>query len=107
MGDRGVFRDCRFLGYQDTLLLQPAASISSAATSRATTDFIFGGSAAWFEDCSIHATNSGYLTAANTTKDQRYGYVFHKCKITGAPNARTFLGRPWRPWRRRFSWIPK
>ena len=61
------------------------------------TDFIFGGSAAWFEDCDIHVTANGYITAANTTKDQQYGYVFHKCRITGEPNAHTFLGRPWRP----------
>ena len=98
MGDRGVFRDCRFLGYQDTLLAQAGRQYFERCYIAGATDFIFGGSAAWFEDCTIHATGNGYLTAANTTKDQRYGYVFHKCQITGAPDARTVLGRPWRPY---------
>src|SRR5215471_21076987 len=98
MGDRGVFRDCRFLGYQDTLLAQAGRQYFDRCYIAGATDFIFGGSAAWFEDCTIHATANGYLTAANTTKDQRHGYVFHKCKITGAEGVRTFLGRPWRPW---------
>ncbi|HXK07206.1 MAG TPA: pectinesterase family protein [Verrucomicrobiae bacterium] len=98
MGDRGVFRDCRFLGYQDTLLAQAGRQYFERCYIEGAVDFIFGGSAAWFEECTIHATANGYLTAANTTKDQRYGYVFHRCKITGAPGVLTFLGRPWRPW---------
>jgi len=98
MGDRGVFRDCRFLGYQDTLLPQAGRQYFERCYIAGATDFIFGGSAAWFEDCHIHVTANGYITAANTTKDQKYGYVFHKCRITGEPNVRTFLGRPWRPY---------
>jgi pectinesterase len=98
MGDRGVFRDCRFTGYQDTLLPQAGRQYFERCYIEGAVDFIFGGSAAWFEECEIHVTANGYITAANTTKDQRYGYVFHKCKITGEPGARTFLGRPWRPW---------
>ena len=43
-------------------------------------------------------TANGYITAANTTKDQRYGYVFDHAKIDGEPNVKTQLGRPWRPW---------
>ena len=98
MADRGVFRNCRFLGYQDTLLPQAGRQYFERCYIEGAVDFIFGGSAAYFEECEIHATANGYLTAANTTKDQRYGYVFHRCKITGAPNAKTFLGRPWRPY---------
>ena len=98
MGDRGVFRGCRFLGYQDTLLPQAGRQFFERCYIEGAVDFIFGGSAGWFEECTIHATANGYLTAANTTRDQRYGYVFHKCRITGAPGVSTFLGRPWRPW---------
>jgi pectinesterase len=98
MGDRGVFRDCRFTGFQDTLLPQAGRQYFERCYIEGATDFIFGGSTAWFEECDIHVTAGGYITAANTTKDQRYGYVFHKCKITGAPGATTFLGRPWRPY---------
>ena len=98
MGDRGVFRNCRFLGYQDTLLPQAGRQYFEHCYIAGATDFIFGGSAAWFEDCDIHVTANGHITAANTTRDQQHGYVFHKCRITGEPNVRTFLGRPWRPW---------
>src|SRR5664279_1490392 len=98
MGDRGVFRNCRFLGYQDTLLPQAGRQYFDRCHIEGAVDFIFGGSAAYFDRCTIHVTANGYITAANTTKDQRYGYVFDHAKITGAPNVTTFLGRPWRPW---------
>jgi len=98
MGDRGVFRDCRFTGFQDTLLPQAGRQYFERCHIEGATDFIFGGSTAWFEECTIHVTANGYITAANTTKDQRYGYVFDKCKITGEPGMKTVLGRPWRPW---------
>jgi pectinesterase len=98
MGDRGVFRNCRFLGYQDTLLAQAGRQLFDRCYIAGAVDFIFGGSAAWFERCTIHATAGGYLTAANTTRDQPYGFVFNRCKITGAPGAKTWLGRPWRPY---------
>ncbi|MGD0777732.1 MAG: pectinesterase family protein [Candidatus Solibacter sp.] len=98
MGDRGVFRNCRFLGYQDTLLPQAGRQYFDRCTIEGATDFIFGGSAAYFDRCTIHVTANGYITAANTTRDQRHGYVFDHAKITGAPDVMTFLGRPWRPW---------
>ena len=98
MGDRGIFRNCRFLGYQDTLLPQAGRQYFDGCTIAGAVDFIFGGSAAWFDRCTIHVTAKGYITAANTTKDQRYGYVFDHAKIDGEPNVKTLLGRPWRPW---------
>ncbi len=98
MGDRGIFRNCRFLGYQDTLLPQAGRQYFDRCYIEGATDFIFGGSAAYFDHCTIHATGNGYLTAANTPKDQRYGYVFDHCKIDGAENVTTYLGRPWRPY---------
>jgi len=98
MGDRGVFRNCRFLGYQDTLLAQAGRQYFEGCYIEGAVDFIFGGSAAWFDHCTIHVTAKGYITAANTTRDQRYGYVFDHAKITGEPDVKTLLGRPWRPW---------
>ena len=98
MGDRGIFRNCRFLGYQDTLLPQAGRQYFDRCYIAGAVDFIFGGSAAWFDHCTIHVTAKGYITAANTTKDQRYGYVFDHTKIDGEPNVKTLLGRPWRPW---------
>ena len=98
MSDRGVFRYCRFLGFQDTLLAQAGRQYFDHCYIQGATDFIFGGSAAYFDNCEIHVTANGYITAANTPKDQQYGYVFSNCKITGEPNALTYLGRPWRPY---------
>ena len=98
MSDRGVFRNCRFLGYQDTLLAQAGRQLFDHCYIEGAVDFIFGGSAAWFENCEIHVKANGYIAAPNTPKDQHYGYVFSHCAITGEPNVQTYLGRPWRPY---------
>ncbi len=98
MSDRGVFRNCRFLGYQDTLLAQAGRQYFDRCYIEGAVDFIFGGSAAYFDYCEIDVKANGYITAANTPKDQRYGYVFSHTKITGEPGALAYLGRPWRPY---------
>jgi pectinesterase len=98
MSDRGVFRNCRFLGYQDTLLAQAGRQYFDHCYIEGAVDFIFGGSAAWFEGCEIHVKADGYITAPNTPKDQHYGYVFNHSKITSEPNVQAFLSRPWRPY---------
>ncbi len=98
LGDRGIFRNCRFLGYQDTLLPQAGRQYFDRCYIAGATDFIFGGAAAFFDHCTIHLTANGYITAANTTAQQRYGYVFDHCNITSVPGVKTYLGRPWRPW---------
>lgn len=38
----------------------------------------------------------GYITAASTPDDHPHGFVFSSCTITGEPNVKTYLGRPWR-----------
>ena len=98
MGDRGIFRNCRFLGYQDTLLAQAGRQWFDHCYIEGAVDFIFGGSAAWFEACEIHIKANGYIAAPNTPKDQHYGYVFSNCRITSQPDVHTYLGRPWRPY---------
>ena len=98
MSDRGVFRNCRFLGFQDTLLAQAGRQYFDHCYIEGAVDFIFGGSAAWFESCEIHVKANGYITAPNTPKDQRYGYVFSFAEISSEPNVQTFLSRPWRPY---------
>jgi pectinesterase len=96
MSDRGVFRNCRFLGYQDTLLAQAGRQYFDRCYIQGATDFIFGGSTAVFDNCEIHVTANGYITAPNTPQDQKFGYVFLHSKITGEPDALTYLSRPWR-----------
>jgi len=95
-GDRASFRNCRFLGWQDTILLNRGRQYFENCYIGGHVDFIFGAATAWFEKCEIHALRDGYLTAASTPVDSPYGYVFSHCQITGEPGVKTYLGRPWR-----------
>lgn len=65
---------------------------------RGDVDFIFGPYRCWFEGCTLFMNaRGGWYTAANTNENQPFGFVFHRCRLTGdcAPGA-GFLGRPWR-----------
>lgn len=98
--DRSVLRHCRLLGNQDTLFLaiDNSRQYFQDCYIEGTTDFIFGGSTAVFEDCVIHSKTDSYITAASTSPRQAYGLVFRRCRLTAAPEARkVYLGRPWRP----------
>lgn len=97
-GDRCVFRRCRFLGWQDTLLDHRGRHYYEECYIAGHCDFIFGSGTAFFEKCHIHCLEASYITAASTPQEQKWGYVFSNCRITGEPEgkARTYLGRPWR-----------
>ncbi len=103
-GDRSVFRNCRFLGFQDTLYTydKDSRQYYEGCYIEGTVDFIFGKSTAWFENCTIHSKRSeGYLTAAATPAGKAYGYVFHNCRLTADRFVENvYLGRPWRPFAR-------
>ena len=96
-GDRATFRNCRFLGWQDTIFLNRGRQYFENCYIAGNTDFIFGGATAWFEKCKINCLRSGYITAASTPMEEPFGFVFSHCQI-GSTNAeaKTFLGRPWR-----------
>lgn len=96
-GDRVTFRDCRFTGYQDTILLNRGRQYFENCTITGDVDFIFGGATAWFEKCTVDCLRNGYVTAASTPQESRYGFVFSECVITTAPDIKVYLGRPWRP----------
>jgi pectinesterase len=98
-GDRCVFRNCRFLGNQDTVYAAGKFSRQYFYNCyiEGTTDFIFGEGTALFEKCTLHAKANSFLTAASTTEGKPFGYVFLNCTITAAPGVdKVFLGRPWR-----------
>jgi len=95
-GDRAVFRNCRFLGWQDTILANRGRQYFENCYIEGHVDFIFGGATCWFERCQIKCLRDGYITAASTPDTNRYGYIFNRCEIIGAPGVKTFLGRPWR-----------
>ncbi len=96
-GDRVVFRNCRFLGWQDTVFLNRGRQYFEDCYIAGHVDFIFGAATAFFERCHIHSLRDGYITAASTPYDQSFGFVFSNCRITGeTPAVKTYLGRPWR-----------
>lgn len=107
--DEAVFRNCSFKGYQDTLFTGPFPPATKEGRAfegvplkeehdrcrqlylhcyiEGTVDFIFGGAAAWFEECEIRSLKHwgggpGYITAASTPREQRDGYVFSHCYLT-------------------------
>ncbi|TVT39428.1 T9SS type A sorting domain-containing protein [Hymenobacter setariae] len=102
--DRGAFRNCRFLGGQNTVYT------SSSGTRQyfrncfidGNTDFIFGSATAVFDRCVIYPRTrpdngaTGYITAANTPATQAYGYVFRNCVVPANQGVTTYnLGRTW------------
>ena len=98
-GDKVKFENCRFLGFQDTLYLHGDRSRQYYKNCyiEGTVDFIFGSATALFENCEIHCKKGGYITAASTPQGKDYGLVFLSCRITAdTPDARFYLGRPWR-----------
>ena len=98
-GDKIVFLNCRFLGHQDTIYTGNARSrhYFKDCYIEGTTDFIFGPSTAWFENCDIFCKADSYITAASTPQDVTYGYIFNNCRITADANvSKVYLGRPWR-----------
>lgn len=93
-GDRGVFRNCRFLGWQDTLCVDNNRQYFVDCYIEGRVDFIFGASTAVFDRCTIHSKNGGYITAARTMPEVPFGYVFFDCTLTGEGET-AYLGRPW------------
>ncbi|MEI9806833.1 MAG: pectinesterase family protein [Bacteroidota bacterium] len=102
--DRAVFKNCRFLGNQDTLYIKgngtPRHYFKNCYID-GNVDFIFGSSIAVFDSTVVYpksrtTSGSSYITAANTPPGQAYGYVFRDCKIPNNTGATSYvLGRPW------------
>lgn len=105
-GDFLFFYNCKFLGNQDTIYTYGRYNKQGGACRNyfkncyieGTTDFIFGCSVAYFQDCTIHSKKDSYITAASTFEGRPYGYVFNHCTLTAADGiTKVYLGRPWRP----------
>ena len=99
-GDRSIIRNCRILGAQDTLYTATAESRQyyDACYIEGTTDFIFGEATAVFQSCTIKSLVNSYITAAATSQQQQFGYIFFDCKLIADSAAdKVYLGRPWRP----------
>ena len=92
-GDHILVQNCRLLGNQDTVY----TGVGGARIAfydcyiEGTTDFIFGPSTVWFENCEIHSKANSYITAASTPANQKYGYLFYKCKLTAVHSQPRYL----------------
>lgn len=108
-GDFIFVHRCRIIGDQDTLYTYGRYGKDGGIKRNyfldcyieGGTDFIFGTSIAYFENCELHSKVNSYITAASTLEGQKYGYVFHNCTLTAAEGVdKVYLGRPWRPYAR-------
>lgn len=96
--DRAVFRNCRFLGWQDTLYAKNGRQYYRDSYIEGHVDYIFGQAAAVFENCRIHSKADGYIVAPmRFAADESSGFVFLNSTITSENTSKgVYLGRPWR-----------
>lgn len=96
------FKNCRFLGSQDTLYTAAVNAYFKDCYIEGNTDFIFGDGDVVFENCELRfagytdKASGGYATAARTSTLK--GYLFYDCVLsqeTGTEQTVCFLGRPW------------
>lgn len=123
-GDNAFFKNCRFLGNQDTLFTGPLPpspiegndfggpmegkdrivghQLYEDCYIEGDIDFIFGSACAVFKNCEIFSKDkgmdiNGYVTASSSPIEEKIGYVFIDCRLTSnAPKNTVYLGRPWR-----------
>ncbi|HEX8737093.1 MAG TPA: pectate lyase [Pyrinomonadaceae bacterium] len=100
--DRAVFKNCRFLGWQDTLYAKNGRQYYENCYIEGHVDFIFGQAAAVFENCVIHSKGDGYIAAPmRFAADEASGFVFIDSKLTGENTKEgVYLARPWRDYGR-------
>lgn len=97
--DKAIFKNCKFLGNQDTIFAagENSHQLFLDCYIEGTTDFIFGPSTAVFQNCTLRAKSNSFITAASTTPGKKFGYVFFDCKIIAdSVVTKLYLGRPWR-----------
>lgn len=123
-GDNLQFDNCKLLGHQDTLFIGPLPEKEVEKGGfrgpkefsprryikqfyhncyiEGDVDFIFGSGLGYFLDCTIYSLNrdkevNGFITAASTIKDEKYGFIFNNCKfLSNCQEDTVYLGRPWR-----------
>jgi pectinesterase len=95
-GDKQIFRNCHFLGWQDTVCLVGHRMYFRDCYFEGRVDFIIGHATALFEKCHLHATDGGVMIAPSTKPETAFGLVFRKCRVT-CKEDRSYLGSPWQP----------
>lgn len=119
--DHSILEKVEFLGHQDTLYAHSLRQLYKSCRISGTVDFIFGNSAAIFQDSLIlivprqlnPAKGEQNTVSAHGRTDpaQSTGFVFYNCVINGSaeylnyylqnPSVhRNYLGRPWKEYSR-------
>ncbi|XP_073147345.1 probable pectinesterase/pectinesterase inhibitor 51 [Henckelia pumila] len=119
--DRSVVQNCEFLGNQDTLYAHGLRQYYKSCRIQGNVDFIFGNSAAFFQDCLIlvaprqtrpeKGENNAVTAHGRIHPGQTTGFVFQNCLVNGTeaymalyhskPGVhRNYLGRPWKEYSR-------
>ena len=96
-GDRAIFRNCDFSGWQDRLYTNGKRLYFADCRISGRVDFIFGKATAVFNNCEVISKGGGYVTAASTPATSKYGLVFLGCTLKSENDEKSFLGWPWRP----------
>ena len=97
--DKAVFKNCRFIGNQDTIFAsgENSRQLFENCYIEGTTDFIFGAATAVFSNCTIRCKSNSFITAASTPSGAKFGFVFLNCDVIADTSVnKLFLGRPWR-----------
>ena len=90
--DRVVLRQCDFKSFQDTLRLDGRVYVRDCYV-EGDVDYVWGGGTVYFDRCTFHSLNNGYLVQSRNGADA-LGYVFVDCKLTAPPGVeRTVLAR--------------
>ncbi|KAE8667943.1 condensin-2 complex subunit H2-like [Hibiscus syriacus] len=108
-GDLGVFYNCHFNGYQDTLYAHKEMQFFRDCVITGTIDFIFGDSRAVFQNCQIIVRKPGpkqnciVLAQGKMFHNSTGGFVLHNCTISGDKDYipvkdtnKAYLNRPWK-----------
>ncbi|GMJ12241.1 hypothetical protein like AT5G27870 [Hibiscus trionum] len=111
--DQAIFYNCQMDGYQDTLYSHSQRQFFRDCTISGTIDFIFGDSAAVYQNCKIIVRKPLENQQCVVTAQERSvpnmasGFVLQNCIINGAQDylpvkarSKTYLGRPWQKFSR-------
>ncbi|KAL3516010.1 hypothetical protein ACH5RR_022912 [Cinchona calisaya] len=111
--DKAIFYNCHLDGYQDTLYAHTYRQFYRNCQISGTIDFIFGDSAAVFQNCTLVVRkpldNQQCIVTAQGRKDVRQptGLVLQNCSFVADPayfpyrfQLKSYLGRPWKEFSR-------
>ncbi|RWR94493.1 pectinesterase-like protein [Cinnamomum micranthum f. kanehirae] len=111
--DMSAFINCRIDGYQGTLYAQTHRQFYKNCVISGTIDFIFGDSAAVFQNCLMVVRKpmdqQQNTVTAHGRKDKREstGFVIQHCRVVAEKKlfptrliTKTYLGRPWKEYSR-------